>query len=81
MCSTWSGISPGVLGPTYLYCRSGRPTPGSTHRLDSLSPAPFQYMRQEMVYIGQVIVPRLDADADETVETLALLVAVEGVSA
>ena len=41
----------------------------------------FQYMRQEVVYICQVIAPWFDADVDETVETLALLVAVEGVSA
>ena len=38
-------------------------------------------MRQEVVYMGQVIVAGLDADVDETVETLALLVAVEGISA
>ena len=31
--------------------------------------------------MGKAIVPWLDADVDETVETLALLVAVEGISA
>ncbi len=34
-----------------------------------------------MVYMCQVVGPWLDADIDETVETLAFLVAVQGVVA
>ena len=37
-------------------------------------------MRHEVVHMCQVIVPCLDADVDETVEALALLVAVQGIS-
>ena len=37
-------------------------------------------MRQEVVYMSKVIVSWFDADVDETVETLALLVAVQDIS-